>query len=289
MSSKPSYVDPASFLTLHYRLTGPSGDIINTFNDQGEALGCLRRFSMVNSHREVSYKVFSQLFPTLRAHLRNQYQERFLQGRVFFFGSGKEFEEKGLTNLYVMEQPLKIATLDAGYLNTPATPVAPAVEVQKTEADSTAKVAAVTPKKTVVEIKQVPKSAFLQASELRKAQNLDRVEVDMQKLRYDYVFSLNMLNNLSTKLKSFMTREALIEMVNYDKLGFKEGPVPLLFIKYMIDMQEHTGLYNLVSTVGDEFYVSNEVDPSYKPELEKIKLINNAATNGQWQIVVLKP
>ena len=38
MSSKPSYVDPASFLTLHYRLTGPSGDIINTFNDKPATL-----------------------------------------------------------------------------------------------------------------------------------------------------------------------------------------------------------------------------------------------------------
>ena len=38
MSSKPSYVEPGSFLTLHYRLAGPSGDIINTFNDKPATL-----------------------------------------------------------------------------------------------------------------------------------------------------------------------------------------------------------------------------------------------------------
>ncbi len=38
MSSKPSYVQPGSFLTLHYRLAGPSGDIINTFNDKPATL-----------------------------------------------------------------------------------------------------------------------------------------------------------------------------------------------------------------------------------------------------------
>ena len=38
MSSKPSYVAPGSFLTLHYRLAGPSGDIINTFNDKPATL-----------------------------------------------------------------------------------------------------------------------------------------------------------------------------------------------------------------------------------------------------------
>lgn len=38
MSSTPSYVEPGSFLTLHYRLAGPSGDIINTFGDKPATL-----------------------------------------------------------------------------------------------------------------------------------------------------------------------------------------------------------------------------------------------------------
>ena len=41
-----------------------------------------------------------------------------------------------------------------------------------------------------------------------------------------------MINTLSERLKTFMTREALKEMMTYDKLGLKEGPVPLLFIKF---------------------------------------------------------
>ena len=31
-------IDPSSFLTLHYRLCGPAGDIINTFNDKPATL-----------------------------------------------------------------------------------------------------------------------------------------------------------------------------------------------------------------------------------------------------------
>ena len=31
-------VQPGSFLTLHYRLAGPGGDIINTFNDKPATL-----------------------------------------------------------------------------------------------------------------------------------------------------------------------------------------------------------------------------------------------------------
>lgn len=38
MPSTPSLVQPGSFLTLHYRLAGPGGDIINTFNDKPATL-----------------------------------------------------------------------------------------------------------------------------------------------------------------------------------------------------------------------------------------------------------
>jgi hypothetical protein len=271
-----------------YNLIGIS-NIINTYNKQVEALGCLRRFSLVMAHKEVKYPLLPILFPIMRAHLQNQYQERFLQGRVFFYGSGKEFFEKGLTNLYVLEQPFKIAELDPEDAFVPAF-VPKKVEAPKVVVKAEAKKeAAVIVKKEKVEYLGPSKSAFLQAAEIRQAQNLDRVEVDMLKLKYDYVFTLNMINNLSGKLKKFMSREALTEMVTYDKLGSKDGPVPLLFIKFMIDMQEHTGMYNILSIIGDEFYVSNEIDSAHKTSIERIKILNNDSTDKQWQIYIVRP
>jgi FKBP-type peptidyl-prolyl cis-trans isomerase SlpA len=38
LSSSTSVVVPGSFLTLHYRLAGPAGDIINTFGDKPATL-----------------------------------------------------------------------------------------------------------------------------------------------------------------------------------------------------------------------------------------------------------
>ncbi|MBT2326824.1 FKBP-type peptidyl-prolyl cis-trans isomerase [Variovorax paradoxus] len=38
MSSTTTTVTPGAFLTLHYRLAGPAGDIINTFNDKPATL-----------------------------------------------------------------------------------------------------------------------------------------------------------------------------------------------------------------------------------------------------------
>lgn len=38
MTTSNAVVSPGSFLTLHYRLAGPAGDIINTFNDKPATL-----------------------------------------------------------------------------------------------------------------------------------------------------------------------------------------------------------------------------------------------------------
>lgn len=276
---------------LAYVLLGRS-NIINTYNKRGEALGCLRRFSEVMASREVHYKVFNRLFPVMQTYLASSHGERFLQGRVFFFGSGKEFEEKGLKDLYVKDQPLKIEEAPKLIVEKAPEPVKAAPVIKASVAKAGPKIKTPeppAPKLKVKEIPETPKSAFLIAAEFRKKENLKSVEVDMLKLRYDYVFSLNTLNQLASRIGSFMTREALKEMMEYDKLGTKDGPVPLIFIKYMIDMQEHHGLWNILSILGDRFYVSNELDSSFKPEIEYVELVHNPSVTGQWQLIIIKP
>jgi hypothetical protein len=270
-----------------YFLIGLS-NIINTFNKRGEAMGCLRRFSEVMAHKEVRFEVLNQLFPSLQTFLRQKYQERFLQGRVFFFGAAKEFEQKGLMDLYVKAQPLKIEKIPV--IKEEVTEDIKKPQIKAVEkAPEPVKIVEAPKTEPAKEIQKPMKSAFLQAAEIRSAQDLVQVEVDMLKLKYDYVFSLNMINTLSERLKTFMTREALQEMTAYDKLGTKEGPVPLLFLKYMIDMQEHHGLWNIISVMGDKFYVSNEIDAAFSPAPELVQLVNNENTSRQWQLYILKP
>jgi hypothetical protein len=269
-----------------YYLLGLS-TIINSYNKRGEAMGCLRRFSEVMAHKEVRFAVFNQLFPVLQTFLRQKYQERFLQGRVFFFGASKEFEEKGLKDFYVKQQTLQIEK-PAELPPEVSDQKKPEVKKDPPKVTEVRKSEEVQKKEPMREIQKPVKSAFLQAAEVRSSGNLVRVEVDMLKLRYDYVFSLNMINSLSQRLKTFMTREALKEMMAYDKLGSKEGPVPLLFIKFMIDMQEHQGLWNIVSVLGDRFYVSNEIDAAFTPKAELVHLVNNESTGRQWQLYIVR-
>lgn len=264
-----------------YALIGQS-NIINTFNKEGNALSCLRRFSQVFSRKEVVYPVLEDLFPIQQSFLKNRYDERFLQGRVFFYGAGKEFDDKGLKEVYVMANNANEAA--PKIVESKAAPKK--IEQKKIETSNHSPQPV---RKEIVEIKKIVKSAFQEAAEARAAQDLKKVEVDMLKFKYDFVFSLNLLNELAQKLEVFMTRDALTEMHTYDHLGSKEAPVPLLFIKYMIDMQEHQGLWNVVSVLGSKFYVVNEIDSHLKPAPEKILLLNDESTAHQWQIFILKP
>jgi hypothetical protein len=268
-----------------YFLLGQS-NIINSYNEKGQALGCLRRFSEVFAAKEVSYPALRNLFPPLLSHLKKEYGERFLQGRVFFYGAGKEFRNKGLAEIFVEKKEETV-------VETPPT----VTKVTKKEEPKVTMAKAESKPKPAGEPlpekkKEIPapiKSAFLQAAEARESANLSRANVDMMKLKYDYVFSLHMINTISERLKTFMTQSALQEMVTFDSLGTKKGPVPLLFIKFMIDMEEHQGLWNLVNVLGNRFYVSNEIDAEFKPAPQYVELENSPETEGQWQLSILRP
>lgn len=278
-----------SAYTEAYHLLSTS-NIIATYNKSGEASGCLRRFSGVMSNREPRYPVLQGLFPVLYDYLKRIHKDRFLQGRVFFYGAAKEYEQKGLADIWVKDQTLIVEKAPELVTETPAPPKVTLAEKKKEEPKVVEEKVQLEPVKVVKkEVPVHPKSAFLQAAEVRKGQNLERLAVDMLKFKYDYVFTLSMTNTLSKRLKTFMTQEALKEMANYDKLGSKEGPVPLLFIKFMIDYQEHQGLWNLVSILGTSFYVSNEIDSFHKPAIEKIELLNDVSTNNNWKIFVIQP
>jgi hypothetical protein len=124
---------------------------------------------------------------------------------------------------------------------------------------------------------------------VRVGQNLDRVDVDMLKFRYDYVFSMAELQLLSDSLKDYVARGALEEMRAWDKLGEKEAPVPLTFLKYLIDSENHQGLFNVTGVLGDKFWVINDIDKLKNLNSEYIELKNDASTGNSWQLFVLRP
>ena len=53
------------------------------------------------------------------------------------------------------------------------------------------------------------------------------------------IFLLERSRKLNKSLEGFMRRKAMVEMKKLDDLGSKQAPVPLIFLKFMIDKQKH--------------------------------------------------
>ena len=127
---------------------------------------------------------------------------------------------------------------------------------------------------------------FESAKNIEKKDNLERVSVDMIKLIEDYPLSQKILSKISKPLKVYQTRKALEDMKSFDKLGTKEQPLRLLFLKYLIDFEQHQGLYNITSVIGDSFFALNDIEKKKSPV--KIEIKNDETTNYMWQIYILK-
>ncbi len=262
-------------------------NLMALYDREGYGQGCLRRFGQLLGRKEKVPPHLLGLLPVVHGTLVRAGLPP--EGRPFVHGALKEFRQKGLSKVFEPTvPPAKTEVTQAPRPAVPAPPrpvptPAPAVAVVKKEAPPPA------PKPRPPEITEDPKSAFLQASEVRRAQDLDQTEVDMAKFRYDHVFTLAELRLLEVNLRTYVTRKALEEMRTYDKLGTEAAPMPLTFIKYLIDANHHQGLYNMVNVLGDEFWVLNDVDKRWKPKLELVVMKNDDSTGRQWQLWVRRP
>lgn len=86
------------------------------------------------------------------------------------------------------------------------------------------------------------------------------VVLDRIAFKYDYVFSPEQLELLKINLESFSSFEAIKEMKERDQMGSYQSPIPLSFIKYLIDSGNYKGIYNLINILGENFWVQNNFD-----------------------------
>jgi hypothetical protein len=86
------------------------------------------------------------------------------------------------------------------------------------------------------------------------------VLLDRLAFKYDYVFSPEQLKLLKINLVNFSSFEAIKEMKERDYMGSYQSPIPLSFLKYLIDSGNYTGIYNLINILGENFWVQNNFD-----------------------------
>ena len=249
-------------------------------NHSGTGEDCLRRFVKIFTPKEIHYGFLGRQFPLIYSHLVHQ-KSRYLQGELFLPGALKEFDMKGLSDFLVALKPPQIE---------PVVKIKPRPKPKQVAAVEKVKpVEAAVPVAVQMEIIPPPKPKI---SEFEKAvleldeKKLESLSINMEIFRDDFEFTQQMVADLSGPIKKFQTRAALTDMKSYDNLGSAEAPVGLIFLKYLLDTENHQGLYNIITVLGDKFYVNNDIEKKDRPVF--IELRNNESTKNRWQIILMK-
>ncbi len=255
---------------------------IAVINDGGHGRACLKRFSQLNSSKENKLPYLNDLSEDLYRKIRKS-DVRYKQGNIFIAGALKEFDDKGLDDF------IFVAKKEEPKPEPKPVPKPNVVVKPKPEPKPVPKPIVVVKPKPVPKPIPKPVKKVTQFEVARKAlfasSNESQV-VDMAKFKADFKFSEEMIAALKAPLVDFQTRQGLQDMKKWDKLGTKSEPVRLIFLKFLLDNNLHTGLFNIVAVLGDHFYVINDIDGIKEPVFTELK--NDESTNYQWTLVLYK-
>jgi hypothetical protein len=257
----------------------------NLVNTEGIGENCLRRYKQIFSSKENHYNSLGQIYSTIHTYLQNEHS-RYMQGDLFLPGALKEFDNKGLSDFLTgLKPPAPPVVVVAKLIPKPI--IAKKVEVKKVEVKPVVVAKAEPAPVVVVAQPEIHISEFESAVAKLRKENLERLAIDMDIFQSDFEFTTKLISELSIPLRKFQTRAALKEMKTFDKLGSKEAPLGLRFIKFLIDTENHQGLYNVVGELGNTFYVYNDLEFFTIPVFVELK--NDSSTKNRWQLTILRP
>tara|TARA_R110000868_G_scaffold304021_3_gene564513 strand:+ start:7126 stop:8685 length:1560 start_codon:yes stop_codon:yes gene_type:complete len=257
-----------------------SSNVLKVINAGGHGEACLGRYARLLAIRERWHPPLKWIMPAVKSKLTFG-DARYPQGVLFLPGALREFDDRGLSDfLFVEPTPVATATPVPMVAILPKpTPIPTPIVLPRPEFKPP--VVVVTPKPTPTPI---PLSAFEYAYKIHKNGN-EPIDVDMIRFSSEGRFSARVVEKLADALKQYQTRKALQDMRVADELGTKREPVRLMFLKFLIDQDQHQGLWNIVNVIGDEFYVVNDLDG--KREAVWVRLRNDRSTAFAWQITIL--
>jgi hypothetical protein len=268
-----SYADRATELIQ-------TSNAFNLINHSGMGEDCLRRYVKIFSPKEIRYGALSRQFPLIYSQLIRE-NSRYLQGELFLPGALKEFDMKGLSDFLTALKPPKIEPVIKVLPKPKPKPkivIAKAKPIEKALPEPVQMEVVIPPKPKISEFEK----AVMELDEKK----FESLSINMETFRDDFEFTQQMIADLATPIKKFQTRAALNDMKSYDNLGSAEAPVGLIFLKYLIDTENHQGLYNIVTVLGDKFYVTNDIEKKDRPVF--IELRNDSSTKNHWQIILMK-
>lgn len=255
--------------------------LMRVINQGGHAESCLSSYSQIFSKEEQVVSGGLKVVPDVFAK-RAADKETYIQGDLFVPGALKEFDDKGLAEfLFATPTPTPTPRPTVVAVATPKPTPRPTIAPTPTPAPIVVATATPTPKPT-------PKPTEFRVSYTYMMQNnFSSWPVDMKKFHEDFIFTDEMVKSLEDPLRNYQTRKALEGMKKYEYLGTKKEPVRLIFLKFLIDRAQHQGLYNIISVLGNEFYVLNDIDGQEHGPV-KVRLVQDSKMYGGWALTVLR-
>ena len=262
--------------------------VINEIYEENIFPGCLRRYISENQKFEKKYPSLELIFQYFYSRFLNETDDRYERGRLFSLGTLYRFHDKGLKEV-IEEEVVVVKKISQEIDKDIEKPKFTPIELPKLPKKKKRKKIVKIIKPKVEKIKpKIKHSAFYQAVKLRKDTNAESVDVNMSNFSFDFVFTNDEKTKLAGLIEHFAKQKSLKDMLKYDKLGSFKSPVPLRFIKYLIDQGNHRYLFNIVMVLGNQFYITNDLDPNID-QVVLTKLINDKETNYRWQISILNP
>ena len=260
---------------------------LRAIDKDGTGAGCVKRYTLQNRNLEKRLDWLEDLFSVLYEHNLTARPQN-PQGQLFILGAMKEYSDKGLEDLFTPdlepEEKIEPKVVKKRITN----PVFETIKLPKfVKKKKLKKVRQKEPAKLVEKV--LPKkSSFLISCEVRKQFNLELVNIDMEKFRSDYVFTLSEKEKLLPIVERFSTVKALRSMKKLDKLGMIDAPMPLKFLKFLIEEKMNQNLFNLNLVLGEKFFVKNDIDNGVEEPIY-IRLFFDASNKSLWQLQVLAP
>lgn len=256
---------------------------MNLLNRRGYGEACLERYVSDFDMRFNYLPTIDYLAPVFESiyNYLNARGSRHAQGALFIPGALREFDDRGLD--LALFRPRQVEEPDYGPepepepepepkpKPEPLPDIIPIIVQPRPE-----------PEPVVVEEPTPQESYFLRAVTRFSKEGMSEYSLDMNKFKDDFNFSESMVEAISGPIQAYQTRDALLDMRTYDSLGRRAEPVRLIFLKYLIDYDQHQGLFNIVDILGERFWVLNDIDDVSEPVF--IELENSQKTNFQWQI-----
>jgi len=270
-----------------------SSEAFKFIDQEGYGKECLKRYTRIFKEKEIPSEVLASIFPKV-SKLMKKDKRVYSQGSLFVSGSFKGFDAKGLggflfpkdtgktqemadrekeltKNLAKIKKQEVVEEKPVYVLENPSSK-----DLNKLALEIRANSQGLNSKKKIEpQFKKMEMKRFLIGA--------DKVALDMGQFRRDFILSTKIKESTMVKARAYAGLEVLKKLISAEELGSTSNPLSLVYLKFLIDSANDTGLENIVKLYKGQLYVLNDLIGPRKVSFIELKKLDLG-----WQIYILK-